>query len=219
MENNQLDHITNKLIRISNSINTIKLNQGIILDGLSLLMERDINYNRNLIRDYIGHPPRHRPRRQPVTPYYSPSFFENIPTTRTRTEPNISTTSTIPTTVELSFMNPRDNNLQGLFNNLFGDLTGTGTGVGTNSETNRNVPLSLQDIMNSTEISVYNENENENENLICSVCQAPIQVNETIRKLKGCNHKFHINCIDNWLVNNTTCPICRQDVRIVNTEL
>ena len=39
MENNQLDHITNKLIRISNSINTIKLNQNKVLKIQSLLVQ------------------------------------------------------------------------------------------------------------------------------------------------------------------------------------
>jgi transcriptional regulator with XRE-family HTH domain len=41
----------------------------------------------------------------------------------------------------------------------------------------------------------------------CSIC-----LNETkdniIRKLI-CSHNFHINCIETWLSNNTSCPICR----------
>ena len=27
-----------------------------------------------------------------------------------------------------------------------------------------------------------------------------------------CNHLFHSECIDEWLNNNPTCPICRMDV-------
>uniref|UniRef100_A0A8C9F706 cullin-RING-type E3 NEDD8 transferase n=1 Tax=Pavo cristatus TaxID=9049 RepID=A0A8C9F706_PAVCR len=27
-----------------------------------------------------------------------------------------------------------------------------------------------------------------------------------------CMHEFHIHCIDRWLSENSTCPICRQPV-------
>ena len=44
----------------------------------------------------------------------------------------------------------------------------------------------------------------------CSIC-----LNETkdniIRKLI-CSHDFHINCIETWLSNNTSCPICRYNL-------
>lgn len=44
----------------------------------------------------------------------------------------------------------------------------------------------------------------------CSIC-----LNETkdtiIRKLI-CSHDFHINCIEMWLSNNTSCPICRYNL-------
>lgn len=44
----------------------------------------------------------------------------------------------------------------------------------------------------------------------CSIC-----LNETkdniIRRLV-CNHNFHINCIEKWLSDNTTCPICRYNL-------
>jgi hypothetical protein len=44
----------------------------------------------------------------------------------------------------------------------------------------------------------------------CSIC-----LNETkdniIRRLI-CSHDFHINCIETWLSNNTSCPICRYNL-------
>lgn len=34
-----------------------------------------------------------------------------------------------------------------------------------------------------------------------------------VRKLPGCNHKFHLDCIDNWLLHShPTCPIDGQVV-------
>jgi E3 ubiquitin-protein ligase ZSWIM2 len=42
----------------------------------------------------------------------------------------------------------------------------------------------------------------------CRVCLRSFKLNETIRKLPLCNHKFHIDCIDDWLIyNQSTCPI------------
>lgn len=34
-----------------------------------------------------------------------------------------------------------------------------------------------------------------------------------------CMHAFHCKCIDNWLKNNTKCPICRTNVRVNYTQL
>ena len=49
----------------------------------------------------------------------------------------------------------------------------------------------------------------------CSIC-----LNETkdniIRRLV-CNHNFHIECIERWLSDNTTCPICRYNLIQVNS--
>lgn len=32
---------------------------------------------------------------------------------------------------------------------------------------------------------------------------------ETLRKLPYCGHVFHIPCVDSWLKNQVTCPVCR----------
>jgi hypothetical protein len=29
-------------------------------------------------------------------------------------------------------------------------------------------------------------------------------------EILSCNHKFHISCIENWLLKKTTCPCCRK---------
>ncbi|TDZ34711.1 Receptor-like proteiny region, transmembrane domain- and RING domain-containing protein 2 [Colletotrichum spinosum] len=51
------------------------------------------------------------------------------------------------------------------------------------------------------------------ENLGCSICTDDFSVGEDVRVLP-CNHKFHPNCVDPWLVNvSGTCPLCRLDLR------
>ncbi|KZL84839.1 ring finger domain-containing protein [Colletotrichum incanum] len=53
----------------------------------------------------------------------------------------------------------------------------------------------------------------EDENLGCSICTEDFTVGEDVRVLP-CNHKFHPNCVDPWLVNvSGTCPLCRLDLR------
>ncbi|MBN3285796.1 RNF6 ligase, partial [Polyodon spathula] len=45
----------------------------------------------------------------------------------------------------------------------------------------------------------------------CSVCINEYAAGNKLRRLP-CTHEFHIHCIDRWLSENSTCPICRQPV-------
>ncbi|KAM8820544.1 E3 ubiquitin-protein ligase RNF6 [Eudromia elegans] len=45
----------------------------------------------------------------------------------------------------------------------------------------------------------------------CSVCINEYITGNKLRQLP-CMHEFHIHCIDRWLSENSTCPICRQPV-------
>ena len=76
----------------------------------------------------------------------------------------------------------------------------------------------------------YNNNSNKNvkkEPKTCSICFNLIKkMNKWDRLTKGlstvvlkpeiitlkCKHKFHANCILQWLKINKTCPNCRQNV-------
>ncbi|XP_041025242.1 E3 ubiquitin-protein ligase SDIR1 isoform X1 [Juglans microcarpa x Juglans regia] len=44
--------------------------------------------------------------------------------------------------------------------------------------------------------------------LTCSVCLEQVNVGELIRSLP-CLHQFHANCIDPWLGQQGTCPVCK----------
>ncbi|XP_004496585.3 E3 ubiquitin-protein ligase ATL31-like [Cicer arietinum] len=46
----------------------------------------------------------------------------------------------------------------------------------------------------------------------CSVCLGDFNNNDTLRVLPQCNHVFHPPCIDAWLSNHVTCPVCRTNL-------
>ncbi|XP_043708219.1 E3 ubiquitin-protein ligase ATL31-like [Telopea speciosissima] len=48
--------------------------------------------------------------------------------------------------------------------------------------------------------------------LECAVCLNEFEDDEMIRLLPKCDHVFHPECIDAWLSNRTTCPVCRADL-------
>ncbi|XP_028781090.1 E3 ubiquitin-protein ligase ATL42 [Neltuma alba] len=50
------------------------------------------------------------------------------------------------------------------------------------------------------------------EGLECAVCLSKFEDVEILRLLPKCKHAFHINCIDNWLENHSSCPLCRHRV-------
>ncbi|KAF8033199.1 hypothetical protein BT93_D1950 [Corymbia citriodora subsp. variegata] len=43
----------------------------------------------------------------------------------------------------------------------------------------------------------------------CPICLGEYQPKETLRTIPECNHYFHVDCIDEWLRLNGTCPLCR----------
>ncbi|XP_065577949.1 E3 ubiquitin-protein ligase goliath-like isoform X2 [Artemia franciscana] len=45
----------------------------------------------------------------------------------------------------------------------------------------------------------------------CAICIEPFKNNETIRHLP-CKHDYHKECIDPWLLEHRTCPMCKMDI-------
>lgn len=48
--------------------------------------------------------------------------------------------------------------------------------------------------------------------LECAVCLNEFEDDETLRLLPKCSHVFHHDCIDAWLVTQSTCPVCRANL-------
>ena len=43
----------------------------------------------------------------------------------------------------------------------------------------------------------------------CSICLCEYKPKETLKTIPECKHCFHSDCIDEWLLLNATCPVCR----------
>ncbi|RDX57905.1 RING-H2 finger protein ATL11, partial [Mucuna pruriens] len=48
--------------------------------------------------------------------------------------------------------------------------------------------------------------------LECAVCLNEFKDDETLRLIPKCCHVFHPDCIDAWLANHSTCPVCRANL-------
>ncbi|XP_055527408.1 E3 ubiquitin-protein ligase goliath isoform X1 [Wyeomyia smithii] len=49
------------------------------------------------------------------------------------------------------------------------------------------------------------------DNDCCAICIEPYKVTDVIRVLP-CKHEFHKICIDPWLLEHRTCPMCKMDI-------
>jgi len=59
----------------------------------------------------------------------------------------------------------------------------------------------------------FNEHSENDAQTLCVVCMCDFAANQMVRVLP-CAHEFHARCIDKWLKDNRTCPICRADAII-----
>ncbi|XP_073227067.1 RING-H2 finger protein ATL46-like [Cicer arietinum] len=46
----------------------------------------------------------------------------------------------------------------------------------------------------------------------CAVCLCEFSDQDQLRLVPMCSHAFHMNCLDTWLLSNSTCPLCRANV-------
>jgi len=77
-------------------------------------------------------------------------------------------------------------------------------------------PTYHEDLSKSTDRLLTNESdeliaENVDDSRVCVICLDEYMPGERIRLLP-CVHRFHVDCIDQWLKKHTTCPLCKLDL-------
>jgi hypothetical protein len=71
---------------------------------------------------------------------------------------------------------------------------------------------SQEQIVNATELIVFNEN-TQNNNTNCPITLEPFLHSEEICRIRHCSHLFKKNALYDWFRRNVRCPVCRYDIR------
>ena len=53
----------------------------------------------------------------------------------------------------------------------------------------------------------------------CSICLEGFKEGDMCRAMQVCDHFFHAQCVDTWLVKVPSCPICRRVVRLEDDRM
>jgi E3 ubiquitin-protein ligase ATL10/75/76/77/78 len=48
----------------------------------------------------------------------------------------------------------------------------------------------------------------------CAICLSDFIDGERVRVLPNCGHGFHANCVEEWIVQRSSCPTCRATCRL-----
>jgi hypothetical protein len=54
----------------------------------------------------------------------------------------------------------------------------------------------------------------ENGTCMCVICHENLESYHTVVKPENCTHSFHVICINIWLTQHRTCPLCRAQITI-----
>jgi hypothetical protein len=52
----------------------------------------------------------------------------------------------------------------------------------------------------------------------CAISLEPFAENDMVRQINHCKHLFFPDQFDEWFSNNVKCPVCRYDIRNINSE-
>lgn len=47
----------------------------------------------------------------------------------------------------------------------------------------------------------------------CAICLVDFSNGDKIRVLPNCAHRYHVTCIDKWLLSHSSCPTCRHRLK------
>ena len=99
--------------------------------------------------------------------------------------------------------------------------TPTANNAGPTNKTVAGEILSSENNADRTQAAIAKSNADGTDaegHLGCSICTEDFKKGEEVRLLP-CNHKFHPDCVDPWLLNvSGTCPLCRIDLRPQNQD-
>ena len=72
--------------------------------------------------------------------------------------------------------------------------------------------LTHQQITNKTSLDLAVNTMTPADSSTCAVCHGDFNPQHIVRRINYCRHLFHQGCIDIWLGDHNTCPVCRHDL-------
>lgn len=54
----------------------------------------------------------------------------------------------------------------------------------------------------------------EEEDKECCICLGGFEEGDKMKVLPPCSHCYHCECVDRWLKNESSCPLCRVSIRV-----
>ncbi|KAM0888172.1 hypothetical protein ACQ4PT_028522 [Festuca glaucescens] len=73
------------------------------------------------------------------------------------------------------------------------------------------------DAINALPVTLYSpERSTEEEQAVeaeCSICISALVAGDKVKALPPCGHRFHPDCVDDWLRSHPSCPLCRTILR------
>lgn len=191
----------------------------------------DSNINRNQQRSTLPHlrtplQQRRTYTQQPMTPLQQPrtTMFRsnNNPPTTTRTvNTPINDAQVFFTPLNQTYSNDINNllntGIQQLLMAFDMDIplttqTQTQNQTDTETPTNEQIENAIERLTYQQYIERQNSDVNHSE-LVCPIDLLQYTDDDTIVRIKHCNHTFREDNILNWFRNNVRCPLCRFDIR------
>jgi hypothetical protein len=89
-----------------------------------------------------------------------------------------------------------------------------------------NVGVPLAELSSVTSVNMYTPNDaghsppnrdgehNTGEEEVCGICQEGLVHDVLVRRVNRCGHMFHHSCIERWLADHRTCPMCMQNIMV-----
>ena len=84
----------------------------------------------------------------------------------------------------------------------------------------RNIPIILEEVLSNLEMKQITEenlmecmnakDEGIEDEDVCSIC---IDILEDEVEVMDCSHKYHHDCITEWMKQNPVCPVCRAYIK------
>ena len=65
----------------------------------------------------------------------------------------------------------------------------------------------FENVLSKTKVKINKDNDQ-----FCPICQDDVKIDSDIVRELECNHIYHIECIDNWLIIKNECPMCKNKI-------